>query len=245
MSDTSQTINSNSYRCKISSFFLTISKYKSLRKIAFRAALRLEKGQFFSLTAREILSKHYGVVVGEYSYGECMIPGSFSPGITVGRYVSMAHGIKVLLRNHPVKWLSMHPFFYNPSLGLVNNDPIPFGSCTIGHDAWIGEGVIITPGCTHIGIGAVIGAGAVVTKNVPDFAIIAGVPARIIRFRFSPDICDLIRYSRWWEKSLLECAQIIDEMQQDITVNPCLHPFLKSSLTSCAGRTIPDSWIAS
>jgi acetyltransferase-like isoleucine patch superfamily enzyme len=52
----------------------------------------------------------------------------------------------------------------------------------VGHDAWIGDYVVITPRCRRIGIGAVVGAGAVVTRDVPDYAIVAGVPAKVVGY---------------------------------------------------------------
>jgi len=222
-------------RSGLSPILVSMAAVSRLRRIAFELALRLEGGPLFSVTARDILLSRYGVKVGAFSYGECMVPGSFPSGVEVGRYVSMAQGIKVFVRNHPINWLSTHPFFYNPSLGIVGADPIPFGTCKFGHDAWIGERVIITPGCRVIGIGAVVGAGAVVTKDVPDFAIVAGVPARIIRYRFDPEICDMIRNSAWWNKPLSECIGLLGHMQRDITVRPSQHPFLKPGPAQRAG----------
>ncbi|WP_281040324.1 MULTISPECIES: CatB-related O-acetyltransferase [unclassified Mesorhizobium] len=71
------------------------------------------------------------------------------------------------------------------------------GPIVVGHDVWIGARAIIMSGVT-IGNGAVIGAGSVVTKDVPPYAIVAGSPARIIRYRFSPDVVDRIQASEWW-----------------------------------------------
>lgn len=221
-------MNPDMSRSKISKFLLTLSKFKRLRKNAFRAALHLEKGQFFSLTARDILFEHYSVRVGAYSYGECMKLGAFRPGIVVGRYVSMANGIRVFNRNHPLKWLSMHPFFYNSSLGFIKEDAIPRGLCNIGHDVWIGERVIITAGCTEVGNGAVIGAGAVVTKNIPDFAVVAGVPARIIKYRFTAEMRAVINHSRWWERPITEITEFMSHMQSDLSVCPSQHPLLQA-----------------
>ncbi|WP_268968838.1 DapH/DapD/GlmU-related protein [Mycolicibacterium austroafricanum] len=80
--------------------------------------------------------------------------------------------------------LSLHPFWYNASLGMVDADrDVERTAISIGHDSWIGANVTILPGCTRIGIGAVIGAGSVVTKDVADFTIVAGNPARIIGTR--------------------------------------------------------------
>jgi acetyltransferase-like isoleucine patch superfamily enzyme len=94
----------------------------------------------------------------------------------------------------------MHPYFYNSSLGYVPSDNIPERHLSIEHDAWIGERAIITSKCSRIGVGSVVGAGAVVTKDVPDFAIVAGNPAKIIRYRFEKGEADRRLASRWWEK---------------------------------------------
>ena len=72
----------------------------------------------------------------------------------------------------------------------------------IGNDVWIGQNVIILPSVSVIGNGAVIGAGSIVTKNVPPFAIVAGNPAKIMKYRFSDDIINRIEQSAWWDKSI-------------------------------------------
>jgi len=189
-------------------------------------AQRLEGGEFYSSTQRIILEEYFGVRVGAYSYGECMIPGAFPRGVTVGRYVSVAPGVRVYLRNHPLDRLSLHPFFYNKHLGWLNTDSIVTGALEIGHDAWLGERVIITPSCRVIGIGAVVGAGAVVTKDVPDFAVVAGNPAKIIRYRFEQETREMIKASRWWERSAEECATLMTEMTVALADLPHRHPLL-------------------
>jgi serine acetyltransferase len=74
---------------------------------------------------------------------------------------------------------------------------------TIGHDVWIGARVLVLGG-VNIGIGAVVAAGAVVTKDVPPYAIVAGVPARIIRYRFNEDQIRTLLETRWWDMSIAE-----------------------------------------
>lgn len=71
---------------------------------------------------------------------------------------------------------------------------------TIGNDVWLGANVIITNGA-NIGNGVIAGAGAVITKDVPDYAIVAGVPARIIRYRYTPEQIEALNRIQWWNWS--------------------------------------------
>jgi acetyltransferase-like isoleucine patch superfamily enzyme len=195
-----------------------------------RLILKLEGGQYYSATLRRIFSSYYKVVVGAYSYGDCFEPGVLPPGSKVGRYVSIATQLRVFARNHPTRWLSTHPFFYNSQLGIVPDDLISMGKLWIGDDVWIGDRVTITPGCSRIGIGAVVGAGSVVTRDVPDFAIVAGNPARLIRFRFDEAVRDAIRDSRWWDLPVSDCARYLQEMTTPVE-GKLRHPLLASVRT--------------
>jgi acetyltransferase-like isoleucine patch superfamily enzyme len=214
------------HQCLWAGLLRQLSGKEKTHKLALKLSLKMEGGEFYSRTARWIMEKRHQVLIGDYSYGECFVPGTFPSGVIIGRYVSIGPGVRVFRRNHPVERLSMHPFFYNQWLGMVQEDNILSASLEIGHDAWIGAGAIILPSCSKVGLGAVIGAGSVVTRNVPDFAIVAGNPARLIRMRFSEILCEKIRESRWWERNARECIQQIRYMTSPLAENYLQHPLL-------------------
>jgi virginiamycin A acetyltransferase len=155
--------------------------------------LRLEGGMQHSNTARRLLSLHHKVHIGEYSYGPCFRPGYFPPEVRIGRYTSIAEGVRVVNENHPLDRLTTHPLAYRA--GERRRE------LRIGNDVWIGFNAIILPGCSEIATGAVVGAGAVVTRDVPAYAIVVGNPARISKYRFSAEVVERLLRSCWWEHS--------------------------------------------
>lgn len=190
------------------------------RKVAgllFDMIRRVEGGSYRSATMRKLLQRDWGVTVGAHSYGECMKPGVLPPGVTIGRYSSIGPGVRIYNQNHPIECVSTHPYFYDERLKLVEKNPHQRRALYVGHDVWIGANAIITPGCGRVGDGAVIGAGAVVTKDVPDFAVVAGSPAKTIRFRFSEPVCAAIKASRWWELPIEQLANALSSFLQPAT----------------------------
>jgi virginiamycin A acetyltransferase len=189
-----------------------ILKQKFLNKI-----VNLEGGQLYSKTLREHFENKFSITVGLYSYGGIFNSNRIAKGTKVGRYCSIAPTIYIFNRNHPYKRISQHPFFYNSSLKVIKNVNINSSELIIGHDVWIGEHTIITPSVNNIGIGVVIAAGSVVTKDVPNFAIVAGNPARIINYRFEIDKQESVLSSKWWEKSIEEIKN--ENLNQFLTEN--------------------------
>lgn len=175
---------------------------------------KLEKGELYSETLRKIFRFYYEVDVGMYTYGGCFVPGQFDRSTTIGRYCSVAQQVRTGNRNHPLEFISTHPFFFNPSLKRIKVNPVAYNPLKIGHDVWIGHNAIINPTVRTIGTGAVIGAGAVVNINVPPYAIVVGNPARIVRYRFHKDTIERLLASRWWEKPIDEIEKNMEDFQK-------------------------------
>lgn len=183
---------------------------RRFRPYILKVVKRLEGGEFCSRSLREIFRHYHKIDIGKYSYG-CFEPRNIWPLTTIGRYCSIAEGACILNGNHPLSHKSLHPFFYEPKAGYVSSEKIKRRAISIGNDVWIGRNAIITPSVCTIGDGAVIGAGSVVTKDVPDFAVVAGNPAKILKYRFEPNIRNKIKASQWWLRDIDELRGCMDE----------------------------------
>lgn len=140
---------------------------------------------------------------GAYTYfGEDCLIGSCK----VGRFCSIAPGVKIALGEHPLHHVSTHPFFFGSKNGFKLPDGIGtprnlgekrHSAAVIGHDVWIGANVVICRGVT-IGNGAVIAAGAVVTNDVAPYSVVGGLPAKHLKYRFDEDVIAALLKSEWW-----------------------------------------------
>lgn len=152
--------------------------------------------------------------IGAYSYGSPKVRFPESGArLSIGRFGSIADGVEILLGgNHRLDWITTYPFPALPRLwpeaaGIPGSDTSR-GDVSIGHDVWLGSQCMVLSGVT-IGHGAAVAARAVVTRDVPPYAIVAGNPARIVRYRHSePDIARLLA-ARWWMRPEAEIRRML------------------------------------
>ena len=195
---------------------------KKLGKLAlrlYRGLLRPEEMEDQRL--RMMYKSLYGIDVGLYSYG-CFDYRRFQAGLTVGRYCSFAWTSRRLNGNHGMQYLTMHPYAYNTGLGIVKEETILRTTCVVEDDVWVGHNAIILPSVQKIGRGAVIAAGAVVSHDVPAYAIVAGVPAKVLKFRFTESQIEKVEASQWWQLDKEGIRQLI-EKNPDLVFDPITH----------------------
>ena len=154
-----------------------------------------------------------------YSHGGCFDIGMIDPQTTIGRYCSIAKGVRIINHNHPIGFKSTNSLFFNPIFGFTSEWLVKFNPIEIGNDVWIGANSVIMPEVNKIGDGAIIGAGAVVNKDIPPYAIVLGNPGRIIKYRFSEIIIKKLLEEKWWLNDLEEIMPVLSDFQKSIEID--------------------------
>ena len=176
--------------------------------LAFVPSKRLRKMIKIKLGVSRYTIQHRMYNIGNNSYLSKNVQIYNTKETTIGKFCSIGSEAVLGAGQHPVDRLSTHPFTYRNvdienygSICTPKDNIIPVTSdkpIKIGNDVWIGFRALIMDGIT-IGDGAIVGACAVVTKDVPPYAIVGGVPAKIIRYRFPSEIIDKLLELKWWD----------------------------------------------
>lgn len=154
--------------------------------------------------------KYKNFEIGDYTYGKpSILSGGEGATLKIGKFCSIAGGVTIYIgAEHRSEWVTNYTFNQFPVFakgGMTKTK----GDVIIGNDVWLGDNALILSGVT-IGDGAVVGARAVVTKNVKPYEIVAGNPAKHIRFRFSEEQISELMKIRWWDWDISKIEQNFD-----------------------------------
>lgn len=179
------------HTCKLASGLSSLSK---------RTTLILEEG--VQLGNVSVDSSHLTIGAHTYIRSNCHL----SLVSSIGRFCSVGNDVVIGQEKnaHPTDWLSSHPFQFTDT-ALHYEARIDYA--VIGHDVWIGHSAMVMEG-VNVGTGAIIATRAVVTKDVPPYAVVAGVPARIVRYRHSPEMIEQLLQSEWWTLELNQLLKL-------------------------------------
>lgn len=148
--------------------------------------------------------------------GDCTIIEKYSVvhDASIGKFCEISWGVSIGGDNHNYKLPSIHHFYWAKQFGFGDDtngggkrfaDKIKSETCEIGNDVWIGTGVMVNRK-VKVGNGAILASGSVITKDVPPYAIMAGVPAKIIKYRFPQEMIDRLERIQWyqWPREVLQ-----------------------------------------
>ena len=178
--------------------------------------MKWKKSNFQNQTMPSCIFLPQLVSIGKGTYGRLnVLTHDEKTRLSIGNYCSIAPEVAFILSaDHYLDHISTYPFFVQTLSGKYEG--VTKGDIIVDDDVWIGYGATIMSG-VHISQGSVIAAGAVVTKDVPPYAIVGGVPAKVIKYRFTPEIIEKlmkIDYSKL-DKETVE--ENIDKLYEPVT----------------------------
>lgn len=180
--------------------FLYLNRGKKIR-LGYLAQVKASKVGLYATFYDRVAITHS--IIDNYTY---IGPNSKINNTSIGKFCSIGPDVKIGLGMHPTNLISTYPAFYSKQkqcqLTFTDKDYFDEAGCIhVGNDVWIGANVIVLDNVT-IGSGAIIAAGAVVTKDVEPYSIVGGVPARLIKKRFSDSEIKKLIQIQWWNNDI-------------------------------------------
>lgn len=186
---------------------------KLIKKIVFRL-LRIiigRKGIYGNLGKRNRFTKgvfiEEGAIIGNYNY---FGPYTMINNAIIKNYCSIGPSVKIGQGNHSKDYITT---YQKISAKLINHS-LNKEPSIIGNDVWCGANVVIMQGVS-IGDGAIIGANSVVTNDIPDYAIVVGIPAKVIKYRFTQEIINIIKNTKWFDYDINKAEDIIKDLEEN------------------------------
>ena len=151
--------------------------------------------------------------IGEYTYigRNCLVSKS-----SIGRYCSIGNNVSIGPGEHKIDVVSTSSYIYEDRVNWYN--ALTEKKVIIGNDVWIGTDSIIKRGVV-IGDGAVVGANSFVNRDVPDFAVVVGSPAKIVRYRLNNELIKKIKEAKWWNLPLEDARKFCIEFEKTYNIN--------------------------
>lgn len=253
-------IATHSHRNRLVTFNDALGKLLDQRHIYTlarkRTAHRIANGALVRLPLNLQIESYSMFLVGQqfFSMGAFSSSNSALPvNSIVGRYSSIASKVSRMQGSHPTDRFTSSMLTYDTHVSAFNDyltetghtfdhvpNPIPNGGpIIIGNDVWIGQDVRFAPTGVTVGDGAVIAGGALVTKDVPPYAVVGGVPARILKYRFPPTVIDKLLELKWWQFGFgdfqgispdINIEAFIDRVNDLVAIGQ-LHPYMPVTTT--------------